>query len=772
MPAKNKNFHETSPDKHVSNAVKKKRPQARNNTVSDKKQKPKSKNAEKKKLAKKRQQEREENTFILRKDRKRELLALDPITPNTTEAPEKAPLEPKPEFSKSDLDRREECWRSIEVAETFTREELLQESLIIFEKSLTNTMVEVSDSFGMRRELTKLTFETLFYFEEIPEKRCMPSRSFFLKVAEKILCAKNKNLHLRRMFYPESKRKGKKRASLVLAEQLITNESVRVLKRRMIREISFERWVSHVAENPRYTFVKPYAQAMQAVEKYDAKSYSSPEDRRHFILDIGPTNSGKTYSGMQNLIAANSGVYLGPLRLLAMEVAEEINLNGVPCTLLTGEEHRQVEGARHVASTVEMLDRNTRYEVAVIDECQMITDPERGYAWASAIVSVNAEIVHLCLAPEAENLVCKILDGLGEEYEIRYHDRLVPLKASKAIRYPKDIRQGDAVVVFSRKAVQEYSAFLESRGIRTSMVYGALPYEVRREEVRKFMDGETQVVVATDAIGMGLNLPVQRVVFAEVEKFDGHQKRMLTASEIKQIAGRAGRYGKYEIGYATATDPKSAEIVATALNMEIEQSSEIRMDMPHKIIEFDLPLSMLMRAWQRGKLPYPYIKRDLSQMIELARRVEDLDNEFVADAIEIPFKSGDRFLSLDDMWEKAVRRAYMGLDPDFELYDVTIHDRLQYMEDAAKVADLAYGLAKRYGTVFDLKQIDENRRIISEVMIAKMSQTPVRICSWCGKPLAQDSRYDMHSMCYREYKREQSLNRLVLTERGYGFAMC
>ena len=191
MPAKNKNFHDTPIEKHVCGSVKKKRPQARNNTVSDKKQKPKGRNTEKKKLAKKKRQEREERLIVLRKDQKRELLALDPITPNTTEAPERPERQPKPEFSKSELERKQECLHAITTAETFTRIEILEEALSVFEKGLVNSTVEVSDNFGMRRELTEHTFEALFYLEENPERHCMPSRTFFLKVAEKILCAKN-----------------------------------------------------------------------------------------------------------------------------------------------------------------------------------------------------------------------------------------------------------------------------------------------------------------------------------------------------------------------------------------------------------------------------------------------------------------------------------------------------------------------------------------------------------------------------------------------------
>lgn len=102
--------------------------------------------------------------------------------------------------------------------------------------------------------------------------------------------------------------------------------------------------------------------------------------------------------------------------------------------------------------------------------------------------------------------------------------------------------------MFSRASAHACAAELQRSGVKTSIIYGALPYDVRQNEARRFREGETDVVVATDAIGMGLNLPIRRVVFLETEKFDGISKRPLSPSEYQQIAGRAGRYGQFEEG--------------------------------------------------------------------------------------------------------------------------------------------------------------------------------------------------------------------------------
>lgn len=647
---------------------------------------------------------------------------------------------------------------------------IAERALVLYERELVGSKsVEVIDSFGMRRALSEGMLADMFYAGCDGGYRFSPSKKTVSEATEQLVLESNDVPELLERFRYDEKRSGTKRGVDVVVESILTRSKVKTVRDKVTEQISFARWLSHVAENPNCLFAKPYAQAMETVSKYDLRSYLPPDTERRFVVDVGPTNSGKTYSGMCELIEAESGVYLGPLRLLAMEAADTMNESGCPCSLLTGEERNDVEGARHVASTVEMLSRDTHYDVAVIDECQMITDPERGYAWAAAITSVNADIVHLCVAPEAYELVCSILDGLDADYETEYHDRLVPLEAMKrTVKYPGGIKKGDALIVFSRKSVQRYASELGRHGIKASIVYGALPYDVRKEEVRKFAEGETDVVVATDAIGMGMNLPVQRVIFAETEKFDGHRMRELLDTEIKQIAGRAGRFGKYDIGYVSVLKGCNRALVLGALEAEYESRSEIRVDMPGRLLdEASSPLSLLMRAWQMTPVEHPYVKRNLAQQISLARRVEDLPNDFVADAVEIPFKSGDRFVPLDDIWEKHVRAAYAGEPFETELYPISAEDSLEHLEDAAKLADLSYGLAKRYGSQEDIDRIDEHRTLVSEYMIEVLRNRTEesRKCAWCGRPLAASSQHAMHDRCYREYRADKYAR---WDERYYG----
>ena len=136
--------------------------------------------------------------------------------------------------------------------------------------------------------------------------------------------------------------------------------------------------------------------------------------KRNFILHVGPTNSGKTFDAMRSLKMSENGVYLGPLRLLAFEQYENMNSDGFPCSLVTGEEREIVDGARFCASTIEMCNIHKHYACAVIDEAQMVEDYDRGGAWTTAILGVCADEIHVCMAPEAEELIIHMIEECGD----------------------------------------------------------------------------------------------------------------------------------------------------------------------------------------------------------------------------------------------------------------------------------------------------------------------------------------------------------------------
>lgn len=269
---------------------------------------------------------------------------------------------------------------------------------------------------------------------------------------------------------------------------------------------------------------------------------------RRLTFFCGPTNSGKTWRALNRLVEAGSGAYLAPLRLLALEGQEELEARGVIASFITGEERDIREGARFVASTIEMLNPDAAYEAVVIDEIQMLADPDRGWAWCQALVGAAAPHVILTGSPDAIPLVEAMAEYLEEPLEVVRLERHTPLVALPNPVPLQRVRPGTAVVAFSRREILRLKEELERR-FKVAVVYGNLTPEVRREEARRFRSGEAQVLVSTDAIAMGLNLPIETVLFAATEKYDGVSVRPLTAQELLQIGGRAGRYGHYEVGH-------------------------------------------------------------------------------------------------------------------------------------------------------------------------------------------------------------------------------
>jgi ATP-dependent RNA helicase SUPV3L1/SUV3 len=292
---------------------------------------------------------------------------------------------------------------------------------------------------------------------------------------------------------------------------------------------------------------------------------------RRFIAILGPTNSGKTHQAMAALAKAKSGVYLAPLRLLALENYERllnVESDGAPLkvNLITGEERRIVEGATHVACTVEMLDTRTKVEVAVIDEIQMLGDRERGAAWTAAICGAPATTVYLLGALEARKAIEALAERLECPLEVHILKRKAPLTMELiSVRKLRNLRRGDAVIAFSRRDVLMWRDMIAESGFSVATIYGNLSPEVRQAQATRFRDGSADIVVGTDAIAMGLNLPIQRVVMTTSMKYNGVEEEELPAALAKQIAGRAGRYGVHEAGYVAGYDDYTHEVMRSLL---------------------------------------------------------------------------------------------------------------------------------------------------------------------------------------------------------------
>ncbi|MGI3777181.1 MAG: helicase-related protein [Janthinobacterium lividum] len=308
------------------------------------------------------------------------------------------------------------------------------------------------------------------------------------------------------------------------------------------------RWTTRDAEPERQHISNGTIARRAGLDRYAAHFAEARALGRRITVVIGPTNSGKSHYALDRLAAAASGAALAPLRLLALEFQDALAARGVLASLVTGEERQVFPGAGHVACTVEMAHTSRTVDVAVIDEAQMLADPDRGAAWTAAIMGIPAREVIVLGAPDCLPLVRRIAALCDEPVEVVRLERKSPLRVATEAVGLAAVTDADAVVAFSRREIFALREKLAARGRTVAVIYGALGPEVRRTESRRFREGDAPILVATDAIGMGLNLPIRRVVFSALAKWDGRQERSLTPSEVRQIGGRAGRYGQHEEG--------------------------------------------------------------------------------------------------------------------------------------------------------------------------------------------------------------------------------
>ncbi|XP_071090301.1 ATP-dependent RNA helicase SUV3 homolog, mitochondrial-like [Haliotis cracherodii] len=311
-----------------------------------------------------------------------------------------------------------------------------------------------------------------------------------------------------------------------------------------------------------------------------------PEARtkqRKIIYHEGPTNSGKTYHALQRYLTAKSGIYCGPLKLLVSEVFHKSNEAGTPCDMVTGEEKRYAISedtpANHVACTVEMAFLATPYEVAVIDEIQMMGDPVRGWAWTRALLGLNADEIHLCGEGTAIDLVREMTLATGDEMEVKQYKRLTTLTyTNKPVESFDNVLPGDCIVCFKKNDIYHVSRQLEMRNKECAVIYGGLPPGTKLAQSKKFNDPDDpcNIMVATDAIGMGLNLAIKRIIFYTMIKPHMNEEgememKVISTSQTLQIAGRAGRFNTaYEEGEVTTFKKGDLQLLGDSVSKNVE----------------------------------------------------------------------------------------------------------------------------------------------------------------------------------------------------------
>lgn len=482
------------------------------------------------------------------------------------------------------------------------------------------------------------------------------------------------------------------------------------------------------------------------------------ELRRHFIFHIGPTNSGKTFQALERLKEAACGVYLGPLRLLALEVYERMNEMGVPCTMRTGQECIEEENSRVTASTIEMADFDENYDIAVIDEAQLVADTDRGHSWTKAVLGLRAEEIHICMSPAAEQVICHLVGLCGDDYEVRRYERKTELICEdRPFVFPDDVREGDALIAFSKKSVLDVAGRLEEAGVSSSVIYGSLPPEIRRRQTRLFNRGKTKVAVATDAIGMGLNLPVRRIVFLQADKFDGTSRRPLRTPEIKQIAGRAGRYGIYDKGYVSAMGEQELEYIRERFEAPEEPLTQVNLGFPQVLLDINAPLDELMKIWYSVTPSEPFVKENIDEALylyEQAKKCRNMIDGFenkhlLYRMITCPIDIKDRkvvalWLNYCKTWSADVslerpvlRREKKGGILQYETYYKQLDLYYQFSHRMQKEIDEEWLAAEREKTEMQIMNY-----------LAKGKQNYIARCRYCGKLLPLGSPFQVCDRCY------------------------
>ena len=534
---------------------------------------------------------------------------------------------------------------------------------------------------------------------------------------------------------------------------IITPKVARKVKKRFIYSIQGE-------------IIKAQKHALLAQTIRDFKNLFplARSNRRKLTLHIGPTNSGKTYEAMQKLKKADTGYYLAPLRLLALEGYEGLRDDGVDVSLITGEEQIIDDDATHVSSTIEMVNFEVDVDVCVIDEVQMIGDRDRGWAWANAIIGAPASEIIMTGSPNAKESIIALAEYLGEELEIIEFERKNPLRLLDKPTDIKDVQKGSAIIAFSRKDVlrlkQDFSKYFD-----VSVVYGNLSPEVRREEARRFREGESNLLIATDAIAMGLNLPIKTLLFSKAVKFDGVQDRELTASEIHQISGRAGRYGLNEEGFVGALYSDVLSIIHKNFYKEaakIEMPFKVMANLGHiqlvaNILEENSLFEILKFFVKNMEFSGPFKASNIEDMLEASKITDEYDldiaTKYHLSCAPLTLKSP----YIVSVFESYIRKIEQKRTIDYippELignYARTTQDLL-LAEDMVKEISLYLWLSYRFQDYFlDHEKARRYRATLNKYIENSLHQSGfARTCKMCGAELPPNTKYNICNSCYKK----------------------
>ncbi|GAA0180214.1 helicase [Clostridium sediminicola] len=506
-----------------------------------------------------------------------------------------------------------------------------------------------------------------------------------------------------------------------VSERLISGYNQKNNTNYKLQEIIEENYEDYISSGLMSVLITKYI-PKKINENLDIIFPENPKDeykearkiKRTIYLHLGETNTGKTYNAMQKLKMKSKGIYLAPLRILALENYERLNNEGVPCTLLTGEEEIINEGATHISCTIEKLNINEEFDIAIIDEIQMIGDDKRGGAWTRALLGLKCKEIHICGAENTKKLLIDIIEDIGDEYFIKEYKRNISLEIEeKSFRY-KDVKEGDALVVFSKKRVLELCLHYSRLGIKASMIYGDLPPEVRKKQYSQFLNKESSILITTDAIGMGINLPIKRIVFMEIKKFDGTEFRFLKSQEVKQIAGRAGRKGIYDVGYVAAYG-QNEEFIKEAINKRDEDIEYAILGPSEEILNIEnATLTEKLSIWsEKESKSLLYEKMDIGEYLIILHNIRGykLSENTQWKLIHMPFDAINETLMnifLFYVDELFIAKRDEISKPTYK------YESLSELELYYQKINIYYFFGKRFQVIFDEEWIHVERIRVSE----------------------------------------------------------
>jgi len=478
-----------------------------------------------------------------------------------------------------------------------------------------------------------------------------------------------------------------------------------------------------------------WQEKLQTLLKCDLKSlYPLARSlNRKLYFYVGPTNSGKTFQATQKLKGADCGIYLAPLRLLALEGFEKLREDKIKASLVTGEEQVIDDEATHICSTIEMLDFNLELDCAVIDEVQMIDDIDRGWSWVNAIIGTPAKEIYMTGSVNSLEAIKKIAIYLNESLEITKFQRKNPLEVLDSPVKLEDIKKQSALIAFSRTQVLSLKAKL-SKKYSISVIYGNLSPEVRRHEAKRFREGKSEILIATDAIAMGLNLPIETIIFTDEKKFDGKEKRLLKANEVVQIAGRAGRYGMFEAGHITGLNKKILNHIKVCMDEPIKTikapfrvKASIEQVQSLAVYLNNSSISAILSFFAKNmKFNGPFKATNISSMIEVSKIIDkksslSLDDKYLLVNAPVYLKSQTLSYAFEDYTKALIKKKMVKYCLELSLKHKTISPKeLLLLEDEVKKISLYLWFAYKLPLLFpDIDKALEAREVLN-AYIGKM----------------------------------------------------